>query len=112
MKLVTTVIQSQALPDVRAALCEKGVCGITVTEVAGSGQQQGHSEVYRGARYAVNFIPKIKIEIALVDEQVEMVVQTIVDSARTGNVGDGKIWISPIDEVIRVRTGTAGEAAL
>lgn len=112
MKLVTAVIQPHALAAVREALAQIDLNGITVTEVTGSGRQKGHAEVYRGARYAVVFVPKVKIEIALVDEQVEAAVQTIVEAARTGNVGDGKIWVSPIEEAIRVRTGTVGEGAL
>lgn len=112
MQLVTAVIQPSAVTGVRSALAEIGVVGATISEAVGSGRQLGHSEVYRGAEYPVSVVPKIRLEILARDEQVAEIVETIVSSARTGNVGDGKIWTIPVDEVIRVRTGTVGEGAI
>jgi nitrogen regulatory protein P-II 2 len=112
MKLVTAIIKPFKLDDVRTALGEVGVSGLTVTEVRGFGRQKGHTELYRGAEYVVDFLPKMKIETAVAEDQVELVVEAIVRVAVTGNVGDGKIFISSLDEVIRIRTGETGAEAL
>ncbi|GAB6067056.1 P-II family nitrogen regulator [Methylothermus subterraneus] len=112
MKLVTAIIKPFKLDDVREALSEVGVSGITVTEVKGFGRQKGHTELYRGAEYVVDFLPKIKIEVAVTDEQVERVVEAISNAARTGRIGDGKIFISNLEHVLRIRTGETGAEAL
>ncbi len=112
MKLVTAIIKPFKLDDVREALAEIGVQGITVTEVKGFGRQKGHTELYRGAEYVVDFLPKIKLEIALPDELLERAVEAIQQSARTGKIGDGKIFISPLAQVIRIRTGELDADAL
>ncbi|NUE66098.1 P-II family nitrogen regulator [Snodgrassella sp. ESL0253] len=112
MKKITAMIKPFKLDDVREALAEIGVQGMTVSEVKGFGRQKGHTEIYRGAEYEVDFLPKIKIEIVLVDELVERAVEAIITSARTGKVGDGKIFVSPVDEVVRIRTGESGSAAV
>jgi nitrogen regulatory protein P-II 2 len=112
MKLVTAIIKPFKLDDVREALSEIGVQGITVTEVKGFGRQKGHTEIYRGAEYAVDFIPKLKIEIVVEDDRCDEVVEIIKKSAFTGKIGDGKIFIVPIDGVVRVRTGERGVDAL
>ena len=112
MKLVTAIIKPFKLDEVREALSAIGVQGITVTEVKGFGRQKGHTELYRGAEYVVDFLPKIKIEIVLNDEQVKRVTEIIESTARTGKIGDGKIFILPIDDVVRIRTGERGDAAL
>src|SRR5580765_2722951 len=105
MKLVTAIIKPFKLDDVRQALAEVGVQGITVTEVKGFGRQKGHTELYRGAEYVVDFLPKIKIEIAVADNLVERVVETILASANSGKIGDGKIFVHDLEQVIRIRTG-------
>ncbi|MCK7593517.1 P-II family nitrogen regulator [Pseudomarimonas salicorniae] len=105
MKMITAIIKPFKLDDVREALSEVGVNGITATEVKGFGRQKGHTELYRGAEYVVDFLPKIKLEIAVTDDQVERVVETILQAANTGKIGDGKIFVSPLDQVIRIRTG-------
>jgi nitrogen regulatory protein PII len=105
MKMITAIIKPFKLDDVREALSEVGVNGITVTEVKGFGRQKGHTELYRGAEYVVDFLPKIKIEIAVVDEQVERVVEAIIGAANTGKIGDGRIFVAPLEQVIRIRTG-------
>ena len=105
MKMVTAIIKPFKLDDVREALSEAGVNGITVTEVKGFGRQKGHTELYRGAEYVVDFLPKIKLEIAVSDDQVDRVVEAIMQAANTGKIGDGKIFVSPLDQVIRIRTG-------
>ncbi|MGW8367396.1 MAG: P-II family nitrogen regulator [Gammaproteobacteria bacterium] len=111
MKMVTAIIKPFRLDDVREALAELGVQGITVTEVKGFGRQKGHTELYRGAEYVVDFLPKMKIELAIEDDLLEQVVETIVATARTGKIGDGKIFVSPLEQAIRIRTGeTGGEA--
>ena len=111
MKLITAIIKPFKLDDVREALNGVGVQGITVTEVKGFGRQKGHTELYRGAEYVVDFLPKVKLEIAIDDGMVDKVVESITSVARTGKIGDGKIFISPLEEVIRIRTGeTGGEA--
>jgi nitrogen regulatory protein P-II 2 len=112
MKLVTAIIKPFKLDDVREALAEVGVQGITVTEVKGFGRQKGHAELYRGAEYVVDFLPKIKLEIAVVDDQLERVIEAIQQSARTGKIGDGKIFVSQLDQVIRIRTGELDHDAL
>jgi nitrogen regulatory protein PII len=103
--MVTAIIKPFKLDDVREALSEAGVNGITATEVKGFGRQKGHTELYRGAEYVVDFLPKIKLEIAVTDDQVERVVEAIMQAANTGKIGDGKIFVSPLDQVIRIRTG-------
>ena len=112
MKLVTAIIKPFKLDDVRQALAEVGVQGITVTEVKGFGRQKGHTELYRGAEYVVDFLPKIKIEIAVADNIVERVVETILASANSGKIGDGKIFVHDLEQVIRIRTGETGPDAL
>ena len=112
MKLVTAIIKPFKLDDVREALSEIGVQGITVTEVKGFGRQKGHTELYRGAEYVVDFLPKVKMEIAVAEDIVDNVVETIQKSAATGKIGDGKIFVSPVEQVIRIRTGETGPAAL
>ena len=112
MKLVVAVIKPFKLDDVREALAEVGVQGITVTEVKGFGRQKGHTELYRGAEYVVDFLPKIKLEVAVSDDQLERVVEAISQSARTGKIGDGKIFVSSLEQVIRIRTGELDHDAL
>lgn len=112
MKLVTAIIKPFKLDDVREALSEKGVQGITVSEVKGFGRQKGHTELYRGAEYVVDFLPKVKLEIAIADDQVEAVIEAITKAANTGKIGDGKIFVMPLEEVIRIRTGETGNAAV
>ncbi len=112
MKLVTAVIKPFKLDDVREALSEVGVAGLTVTEVKGFGRQKGHTELYRGAEYVVDFLPKVKIEVAVASEQLESVLEAIQNAARTGRIGDGKIFVTPLEEVIRIRTGETGPDAL
>jgi nitrogen regulatory protein P-II 2 len=112
MKLVTAVIKPFKLDDVRAALSDIGVQGITVTEVKGFGRQKGHTELYRGAEYVVDFLPKIILEIAVGDDQVEATVEAIINAANTGKIGDGKIFVAPLEQVIRIRTGETGEDAI
>jgi nitrogen regulatory protein P-II 2 len=112
MKLVVAVIKPFKLDDVREALAEVGVQGITVTEVKGFGRQKGHTELYRGAEYVVDFLPKIKVEVAVDDNQLERVVEAISQSARTGKIGDGKIFVSNLEQVVRIRTGELDHDAL
>ena len=112
MKLVTAIIKPFKLDDVRDALGDIGIKGITVTEVKGFGRQKGHTEVYRGAEYVVDFLPKIKVEAAVDDAQVEAVIEAITKSANTGKIGDGKIFVTPVEQVIRIRTGESGVSAL
>lgn len=112
MKLITAVIKPFKLDEVKEALNEIGIEGITVSEVKGFGRQKGHTELYRGAEYVVDFIPKVKLEIALADELVARVVSTIEHTARTGRIGDGKIFITPVDEAVRIRTGERGNEAV
>jgi nitrogen regulatory protein P-II 2 len=112
MKLITTVIKPFKLDEVREALTAAGVHGMTVSEVKGYGRQQGHTEIYRGAEYAVNFLPKLKIEIAVASDQAQAIIDAISTSARTGQIGDGKIFVSPIEQAIRIRTGESGDEAL
>ena len=112
MKKVTAMIKPFKLDDVREALSDIGIQGMTVTEVKGFGRQKGHTEVYRGAEYAVDFLPKIQIDIVLSDDQIDRAIEVIIETARTGKVGDGKIFISPVDQVIRIRTGETGDVAV
>ena len=112
MKLVTAIIKPFKLDEVREALSGIGVQGITVTEVKGFGRQKGHTELYRGAEYVVDFLPKIKIELVVTDEMVEAAMDAIIKAAHTGKIGDGKIFVSSIDQVIRIRTGETGESAV
>ena len=112
MKLITAIIKPFKLDEVREALSEVGVSGITVTEVKGFGRQKGHTELYRGAEYVVDFLPKVKIEAAVEDGILERAIEAIVKSARTGKIGDGKIFVSPVEHVIRIRTGETGASAL
>ena len=112
MKLVTAIIKPFKLDEVREALSSIGVQGITVTEVKGFGRQKGHTELYRGAEYVVDFLPKVKIEAAISDDLVDRVIEAIESAARTGNIGDGKIFVTPLEQVVRVRTGETGKEAL
>jgi len=112
MKLVTAIVKPFKLDDVKAALETLGVVGLTVSEVRGYGRQKGHTEVYRGAEYTVDLVPKVRIEVLTDDLDQDKVVDTIVESARTGKIGDGKVWVTSIDAVVRVRTGERGADAL
>ncbi len=112
MKKIEAVIKPFKLEDVKEALSEAGITGMTVSEVKGYGRQQGHSELYRGAEYVVDFLPKVKIEVVVKNDDVDMVVQKISEAARTGKIGDGKIFVSDIEKVIRIRTGETDEEAL
>ena len=112
MKLISAIIKPFKLDDVRAALSELGVCGMTVTEVKGFGRQRGHTELYRGAEYVVDFVPKTRIEVAVKDALVDQVIEAIVGAARTGKVGDGKIFVSDLERAIRIRTGESDDQAL
>jgi nitrogen regulatory protein P-II 1 len=112
MKLVTAVIKPHKWEDVRAALETIGITGMTVSEVSGYGRQKGHTEVYRGAEYDITHVPKIRIEILVDEDDVEPVIDTVVKAAQTGKIGDGKVWVSPIESVVRVRTGDRDEAAI
>ena len=112
MKLVTAVVKPFKLDDVREALSEIGVQGITVTEVKGFGRQKGHTELYRGAEYVVDFLPKVKIEVAVSDEQTEQVIEAVTKAANTGKIGDGKIFVTNLEQVIRIRTGETGADAI
>ena len=112
MKLITAIIRSFKLDEVREALTQAGVTGITVTEVKGFGRQKGHTELYRGAEYVVDFLPKIKLEVAVSDDQVDVVVEAIMKSAGTGKIGDGKIFVWDLDRVVRIRTGELDADAL
>ena len=112
MKLVTAVIKPHKWEDVRAALETVGVTGMTVSEVSGYGRQKGHTEVYRGAEYDIALVPKVRIEIVVDDGDVDAVTEAVVSAAQTGQIGDGKVWVTTIDEVVRVRTGERGDDAL
>ena len=112
MKLITAIIRPFKLDEVREALTEVGVSGITVTEVKGFGRQKGHTELYRGAEYVVDFLPKIRIETAVTDDNVEAVIETLQAAAGTGKIGDGKIFVTPLEQVVRIRTGETGADAL
>ncbi len=112
MKLITAILKPFKLDDVRESLSEIGVQGITVTEVKGFGRQKGHTELYRGAEYVVDFLPKVKLEIAVTDEKVDAEIEAITRVASTGKIGDGKIFVSPLEQVIRIRTGETGANAI
>ncbi|MES1940919.1 nitrogen regulatory protein P-II [Salinisphaera sp. T5B8] len=112
MKMVTAVIKPFRLDDVREALAEVGVHGTTMTEVKGFGRQKGHTELYRGAEYAVDFLPKVKLEVAVADDRVEAVVDAIIEAAKTGQIGDGKIFVHNLDQVVRIRTGETDRDAI
>lgn len=112
MKLVTGIIKPFTLEDVKTALEQIGVLGMTVSEVQGYGRQKGHTEVYRGAEYSVDFVPKIRVEVVVDDEAADKTVEALVDAARTGKIGDGKVWVTLVEAVIRVRTGERGADAL
>ncbi|MDH3218422.1 MAG: P-II family nitrogen regulator [Gammaproteobacteria bacterium] len=112
MKLVTAIIKPFRLEEVRAALSEIGIQGLTVYEVKGFGRQKGHTELYRGAEYVVDYIPKTKIEVAIDDDQLDAVIEAIIESAKTGKIGDGKIFVIPLENAIRVRTSETGSSAL
>lgn len=112
MKLITAIIKPFKLDDVREALSEIGVSGVTATEVKGFGRQKGHTELYRGAEYVVDFLPKVKLEIAVADSIVDQAVETIVKAANTGKIGDGKIFVTNLEQIIRIRTGETGEDAI
>jgi nitrogen regulatory protein P-II 1 len=112
MKLITAIIKPFKLDDVRDALGEVGVTGMTVSEVKGFGRQKGHTELYRGAEYVVDFLPKLKLEIAVPDDDAERVVETIVETASSGRIGDGKIFVSDVERAVRIRTGEEGDDAL
>ncbi len=112
MKKVVAIIKPFKLEDVREALSEVGITGMTATEVKGFGRQKGHTELYRGAEYVVDFLPKVKLEMVVASEQVSACIEAITNAARTGKIGDGKIFVSPVDQVIRIRTGEENEAAI
>jgi nitrogen regulatory protein P-II 2 len=112
MKLITAIIKPFKMDDVREALSEMGIAGVTATEVKGFGRQKGHTELYRGAEYVVDFLPKVKLEIAVSDEILNKAIETIVRSANTGKIGDGKIFVTDLEQVIRIRTGETGEDAI
>jgi nitrogen regulatory protein P-II 1 len=112
MKLVTAIIKPFTLDEVKAALEQIGVLGMTVSEVQGYGRQKGHTEVYRGAEYSVDFVPKVRVEVLVDDVAADKTVEAIVETARTGKIGDGKVWVTPVETVVRVRTGERGTDAL
>ncbi|MGH3437276.1 MAG: P-II family nitrogen regulator [Sciscionella sp.] len=112
MKLVTAIIKPFTLDDVKASLETVGLLGMTVSEVSGYGRQKGHTEVYRGAEYSVDFMPKVRVEVLVADDGVDAVLDAVVKAARTGKIGDGKVWVTPVDTVVRVRTGERGADAL
>jgi nitrogen regulatory protein P-II 1 len=112
MKKVEAIIKPFKLDEVREALSEIGVTGLTVTEVKGFGRQKGHTELYRGAEYVVDFLPKVKVEVVLADNQVDAAIEAIIKAAHTGKIGDGKIFVTAVEQVVRIRTGEAGEAAV
>ena len=112
VKLVTAIIKPFKLDEVRESLSEVGITGLTVTENKGLGRQKGHTELYRGAEYVVDFLPKVRVEVAVSDSQVDTVIDAIIKAARTGKIGDGKIFVTPLEQVIRIRTGESGDAAL
>ncbi len=112
MKMITAIIKPFKLDDVREALSDMGVKGLTATEVKGFGRQKGHTELYRGAEYVVDFLPKIKLEIAVADDQVDAVIEAITGTAQSGKIGDGKIFVMPVEQAVRIRTGESGDEAL
>jgi nitrogen regulatory protein P-II 1 len=112
MKLVTAIVKPHKLDDVKEALQALGVAGLTISEARGYGRQRGHTEVYRGAEYQVDFVPKVRLEVLVEDPGAPLVVDKIIESARTGKIGDGKVWVTPVDQVVRIRTGEVGSDAL
>ncbi|MHA6621266.1 P-II family nitrogen regulator [Pseudonocardia sp. DLS-67] len=112
MKLVTAIVKPFVLEDVKGALEQIGVLGMTVSEVQGYGRQKGHTEVYRGAEYSVDFVPKVRVEVVADDTNADKVVDAVVEAARTGKIGDGKVWVIPVETVVRVRTGERGADAI
>jgi nitrogen regulatory protein PII len=112
VKLVTAIIKPFKLDEVREGLSDVGITGLTVTETKGFGRQKGHTELYRGAEYVVDFLPKVRVEVAISDDKVETVIEAIIKAARTGKIGDGKIFVSPLEQVVRIRTGEMGDTAL
>jgi nitrogen regulatory protein P-II 1 len=112
MKLVTAIVKPFVLEDVKGALEQIGVLGMTVSEVQGYGRQKGHTEVYRGAEYSVDFVPKVRVEVVADDTVADKVVDAVVEAARTGKIGDGKVWVTPVESIVRVRTGERGADAV
>ncbi|HEY2206681.1 MAG TPA: P-II family nitrogen regulator [Pseudonocardia sp.] len=112
MKLITAIVKPFVLEDVKGALEQIGVLGMTVSEVQGYGRQKGHTEVYRGAEYSVDFVPKVRVEVVADDTMADKVVDAVLEAARTGKIGDGKVWVSPVESVVRVRTGERGTDAI
>jgi nitrogen regulatory protein P-II 1 len=112
MKLVTAIVKPFVLEDVKGALEQIGVLGMTVSEVQGYGRQKGHTEVYRGAEYSVDFVPKVRVEVVADDTLADKVVDAVVEAARTGKIGDGKVWVTPVESIVRVRTGERGHDAI
>ena len=112
MKLITAIVKPFKLDDVKSALKDAGITGMTVTEVQGFGRQAGHTEVYRGAEYTIDFVPKVRIEVLGEDEEAERLAEVIARAARTGKIGDGKIWLTPVDRIVRIRTGEMGADAV
>ncbi len=112
MKLITAILKPSKVDDVKVALQAAGIQGMTVSETRGFGRQKGHTEIYRGAEYRVDFLPKVRVEVLAEDSEVQTIVDTIVEAARTGAVGDGKLWVTPVEQVIRIRTGERGDEAI
>ena len=112
MRLITAIVKPFKVDDVKAALKEAGVAGVTVSEVQGFGRQRGHTEVYRGAEYTIDFVPKVRIELLVEDDEVERLLEAVVAAARTGKIGDGKVWVTAVDQVVRIRTGERGGEAI
>ena len=112
MKLITAIVKPAKVDDIKVALQAAGVAGMTVSETRGFGRQKGHTEIYRGAEYRVDFLPKVRIEVLAEDAEVQSIVDTIVEAARTGAVGDGKLWVTSVEQVIRIRTGERGDDAI
>lgn len=112
MKLITAILKPSKVDDVKVALQTAGIQGMTVSETRGFGRQKGHTEIYRGAEYRVDFLPKVRVEVLAEDSEVQSIVDTIVEAARTGAVGDGKLWVTPVEQVIRIRTGERGDDAI
>ena len=112
MKLITAILKPSKVDDVKVALQAAGIQGMTVSETRGFGRQKGHTEIYRGAEYRVDFLPKVRVEVLAEDSEVQSIVETIVEAARTGAVGDGKLWVTPVEQVVRIRTGERGDDAI
>jgi nitrogen regulatory protein P-II 1 len=112
MRLITAIVKPFKVDDVKQALKDAGIAGVTVSEVQGFGRQRGHTEIYRGAEYTVDFVPKVRLELLAEDGDVERLVEAVVTAARTGKIGDGKVWVTPVEQVIRIRTGERGPEAL